>query len=143
MLEVMPEDGSFPFVAVGVIPLEVTIGEPLLVVGRFEDHPRFGRRFRLTAVQPRVPATEKGIQRYLASGRIPGIGPKLAERLIASFGTETIRVLEQEPERVAEVPGVGPKKQDLLRETFSQGREQREAIPLGDHWLPRSPTTNG
>jgi len=128
VLEVMPEDGSFPFVAVGVIPLEVTIGEPLLVVGRFENHPRFGRRFRLTAVQPRVPATERGIHRYLASGRIPGIGPKLAERLVACFGTETIRVLEQEPERVAEVPGLGPKKQALLRETFSQGREQREAI---------------
>lgn len=128
VVRVAQEEGGGRFVAAGRFPMEVTEGDLIKLDGRFDDHPRYGNRFVVAAARPRLPATKKGILRYLKSGRIKGIGPKLAQRLVDAFGEETIRVLEEEPERVLDVPGVGRSRYEELRGALQEGKDQREAL---------------
>lgn len=125
---VTPERGGAPFIAAGVFTLEVSPGDVLEVDGCFEEHPRYGPRFRVRALRPRPPSTADGIRRYLTSGRVKGIGPKLADRLLAHFGEQTLHILEREPRRVLEVPGVGQRKLEELEKVLAEGREQREVL---------------
>lgn len=128
VVRVVREDGGGRFVAAGRFPLHLEEGDPIQVEGRFEDHPKYGRRLAVTGARPRLPVTEDGIRRYLRSGRIKGIGPKLADRLTDRFGSDTLRVLEEEPDRVLEVQGVGRQRLEELCRAFSEGKEQREAL---------------
>ena len=128
VVRVAAEAGGSAFVAAGRFPIHLAEGDPLAVTGRFEEHPRFGRRFKVAAARPRLPVTEDGIRRYLRSGRIRGIGPKLAERLVDAFGTDTLRVLEDEPDRLLTVTGVGKARLEELVRVFSEGKEQRDTL---------------
>lgn len=130
VLRLDPEEGGGPFVAVGPVGVEPHPGDLLAVSGTFEEHPRFGPRLRLSSCRQRRPATRDGVQRYLASGRVRGIGPELARRLVEHFGERTLEVLEEEPGRVLEVPGVGPRKLAAVREALKEGRAQRETLVL-------------
>src|SRR5512142_846944 len=84
-------------------------GESLRLSGRWSSHPKFGRQFEVDSYTTVLPATIQGIQRYLGSGLVKGIGPVFAERIVAHFGPDTLRVIEEEPARLVEVPGLGPR----------------------------------
>ena len=128
VVRVRREDDGGRFVAVGKFPLHLEEGDFLQVSGHLEEHARFGTRFVIQSAHPRLPASVEGIRRYLKSGRVKGIGPKLAERLVACFGADTLRILEDEPDRVREVPGVGRQRLEELKRAFADGKQQREAL---------------
>ncbi|WP_430827826.1 YrrC family ATP-dependent DNA helicase, partial [Candidatus Protofrankia californiensis] len=79
-------------------------GESLRMRGRWGSHPQYGKQFHVEDYTTVLPATVQGIRRYLGSGLIKGIGPKLAERIVEHFGIDALDVIEQHPERLIEVP---------------------------------------
>ena len=116
------------FKAAGRISGGYEPGDVLALLGEWEDHPKFGKGYKVRLAWPSLPASEEGVLRYLRSGRIPGIGQKMAERIVAQFGKETMTVLEENPARLKEVPGMGRKRLAQLMEAISDGRVQREAM---------------
>lgn len=95
--------------AVGTLPA-ISPGERLILEGCWMDHPSFGRQFKVERAQRQMPTELESIYRYLASGVIKGIGPKMAEKLVDLFGEETFSVLESQPERLAKVKGISKKR---------------------------------
>src|SRR5690606_38848667 len=94
---------------VGLFP-GVEAGERIRARGGWTVHPTYGRQFKADSFQPLQPVDAAGVERYLASGAIPGVGPALARRLVERFGDETLEVMESQPHRLQEVPGIGRKK---------------------------------
>ena len=111
--------GQEEVTAVGILP-QVTQGEQVILEGSWTDHPNFGRQFKAERAQRQMPSEKQGIYRYLASGVIKGIGPKLAERLVKEFGEETFSVLESQPERLAQMKGVSRKRALEIQGEFLQ-----------------------
>ena len=101
----------------------VSLGQPLTLYGEWTVHPKFGRQFRVQSFHCRVPVSEEGIRRYLGSGLIKGIGPKLSEAIVSVFGGDTIKVLDEEPKRLREVAGVGPSRVELILEGWTRHRK--------------------
>ncbi len=85
-------------------------GAVLRVSGRFETTARFGEQFRVARYTEVAPQTLDGIRRYLGSGLIQGIGPEFAARIVDRFGIETLEILDRDPGRISEVPGIGPSR---------------------------------
>lgn len=112
---------------VGHLP-EVQPGERLRLEGDWTTHPRYGRQFRVERCQQILPATAEGIRRYLGSGLIRGVGPVTAARIVDRFGVDTLRVLEEEPERLREVPGVGPKRAAAIARAWEEQKAIREVM---------------
>lgn len=128
------EDGS-DVTVVGCVPA-VFPGESLEIDGRWETDPKYGKQFRATLATPVQPDSDAGIERYLASGVVPGIGPELARRLVARFGGETLRVLDEEPERLLSVKGIGPKRLAEIKQAWVARSAERQArIFLQGHGL--------
>ena len=90
--------------------LGAQVGESLRLNGRWNSHPRYGRQFQVHSYATVLPATIQGIRAYLGSGMIKGIGPVMAERMVAHFGTGILDVIEHQPGRLTEVHGLGPKR---------------------------------
>jgi exodeoxyribonuclease V alpha subunit len=107
---------------------DVREGDRLRVRGRRERHPRFGERFRVDAVEPLAPRGAGGVRRYLGSGIVPGIGPKLAERIVDVLGPDAIEIVETDPSRLREVPGIGAKRASEIRSALAEKRSAREAL---------------
>jgi exodeoxyribonuclease V alpha subunit len=103
-------------------------GEQLHLKGRYEVHPKWGEQFRVVWWYAVLPATLAGIEKYLASGLIKGIGPELAQRLVAHFGPETLTVIDDHPERLAEVSGIGPKRVAQIRREWQSQKAAREVL---------------
>uniref|UniRef100_A0A7V6DQG2 ATP-dependent RecD-like DNA helicase n=1 Tax=Desulfobacca acetoxidans TaxID=60893 RepID=A0A7V6DQG2_9BACT len=103
-------------------------GEHLQLKGRYEIHPKWGEQFKVTWWYSVLPATEAGIQRYLASGLVRGIGPELAKRLVAHFGADTLEIIEKTPQRLAEVPGIGEKRVQQIMVDWRGQKEAREVL---------------
>src|SRR5512140_1553430 len=95
-----------PVTVVGSL-LGLPVGARLALQGKYEDNPRFGRQFRVSSFTELAPQTADAIKRYLGSGLVKGIGPEFAARIVARFGEDTLRVLDQHPERILEVSGIG------------------------------------
>ncbi|OGV48979.1 MAG: hypothetical protein A2X49_16415 [Lentisphaerae bacterium GWF2_52_8] len=100
-------------------------GQGLEVSGVWERHKEYGRQLRASRWQAVLPATSEGIKRYLASGVVHGLGPKLAECIVAHFGVKTLEVLEQAPVRLREVPGIGKKRIETIRKAWKEQAERR------------------
>lgn len=100
--------------------MAVSPGETVRLWGRWIDDKRFGRQFRAERYETVLPATVDGIEKYLGSGLIDGIGPKYAERLVKTFGVETLRVIDEQPQRLRRVPGIGPKRAAQIREAWQR-----------------------
>src|SRR3954447_24885787 len=83
-------------------------GESLRLSGWWSSHPQYGRQFEVVSYTTVLPATVQGIRRYLGSGLVKGIGPVFAERIVEHFGLDTLQVIEDEPGRLVEVPGLWP-----------------------------------
>jgi exodeoxyribonuclease V alpha subunit len=103
-------------------------GESLRLRGRWRSHPQFGRQFEVQAYQTVLPATIQGIRRYLGSGLIKGIGPKMAERIVGHFGQDTLRLIEEEPARLVEVPGLGPKRTRMITSAWAEQQAIKEVM---------------
>jgi exodeoxyribonuclease V alpha subunit len=115
------EGELFPLVAVGEI-LSPSPGDRYLLHGRFEDHPRFGRQFQFTSYEVQYPVTSEGIERYLASGLIRGLGKGTARKIVERFGAQTLDVMNNEIERLLEVEGIGEKKLDAIQHEWEKQR---------------------
>ncbi|HEY3873164.1 MAG TPA: ATP-dependent RecD-like DNA helicase [Actinocrinis sp.] len=103
-------------------------GESLRMRGRWGSHPQYGRQFQVENYTTVLPATVQGIQRYLGSGLIKGIGPKLAERIVEHFGTGTLDVIEADPARLIEVPTLGPKRTKLIADAWTEQKAIKEVM---------------
>ncbi len=103
-------------------------GEELQLKGRFEVHPKWGEQFKVTWWYAVLPATVAGLERYLASGLVKGIGPELAKRLVKHFGPDTLKVIDNTPERLKEVPGIGDKRLRQITRDWQEHKESRELL---------------
>src|SRR5881227_2814627 len=119
--------GSDLLTVVGSL-LGVQPGESLRLVGRWGSHPRYGRQFEVHSFTTVLPATVQGIERYLGSGVIKGIGPRMAARIVGHFGPDTLRVIEEEPGRLVEVPGLGPKRTAMIGAAWEEQKAIKEVM---------------
>jgi Helix-hairpin-helix domain len=103
-------------------------GESLRLQGRWASHPQYGRQFQVDSYTTVLPATIQGIRRYLGSGLIKGIGPKMAERIVDHFGQATLEVIEQAPGRLVEVPGLGPKRTAMITAAWAEQQAIKEVM---------------
>jgi exodeoxyribonuclease V alpha subunit len=112
---------------VGNLP-EVSPGEHLRLQGQWDKHPKHGIQFKAEVCEQTLPATIAGIQGYLGSGMIKGIGPKLAERIVAQFREDTFTVIEQSPERLLEVPGIGTDRTGRITKAWQEQKQVKEIM---------------
>jgi exodeoxyribonuclease V alpha subunit len=111
--------GSFP---------RAPVGARVRVRGRIEQDRQHGEQLRAASLIELVPDTLAGLERYLASGLIKGVGPKLAQRLVARFGLDSLRVLDDSPERLGEVEGLGEKRRKALVGAWREQRALRDVM---------------
>ena len=103
-------------------------GESLRLRGRWASHPQYGRQFQVDSYDTVLPATIQGIRRYLGSGLIKGIGPKMAERIVGHFGQATLQVIEEAPGRLVEVAGLGPKRTVMITAAWEEQQAIKEVM---------------
>ncbi len=120
-------DGSQGVTVVGEI-FPVSEGEEIKVSGLWRVHPRYGLQFQAERWEKLEPASLEGIERYLGSGLIKGIGPTYARRLVSAFGLDTLRVLSEEPHRVLEVQGIGKIRAHRIIHTWEEQKGMREVM---------------
>jgi exodeoxyribonuclease V alpha subunit len=108
--------------------LSVAPGEVLKLRGTWENHPKFGQQFKVASYESVIPATAAGIERYLGSGLIKGIGPIMAKRLVSKFGVETLNVIESDIERLRDVEGFGDKRIGMIGKAWDDQKEIREVM---------------
>ncbi|MDE2321358.1 MAG: ATP-dependent RecD-like DNA helicase [candidate division NC10 bacterium] len=112
---------------VGNLPT-VTPGETLKLTGEWVQHTRYGEQFKVEAFETITPATVAGIEKYLGSGLIKGIGPVFARRLVEAFGIDTLRIIEEEPSRLLTVDGIGEVRLHRIRTAWEEQKEIREVM---------------
>ena len=103
-------------------------GVQMKLGGRWVNNTRFGRQIEFSHAEEMLPATSEGIRLYLSSGLIKGVGEEMASRIVKAFGTDTIRVLDEEPERLLKVRGVGQKSLERIRASWSEHRGIRDLL---------------
>jgi exodeoxyribonuclease V alpha subunit len=113
--------------AIAVGPLgHVGEGQHVALTGRWSTHAQYGRRFRVESVMVDDPRTLRGLERYLGSGAVKGLGKEFARRVVAEFGLQTLDVIENEPERLLSVEGIGKKRLEKIIEHWENDRLHRE-----------------
>jgi exodeoxyribonuclease V alpha subunit len=112
---------------VGNLP-ELSPGEHLRLSGHWANHPKHGLQFQSEICEQTLPATVAGIRRYLGSGLIKGIGPRLAERIVTEFGRDTLEIIEHQPERLKNVPDIGPKRSRLIARAWEEQKQVKEIM---------------
>jgi len=117
------EDGA-KITITGHLP-GVRSGETLELRGRWKNHPRYGTQLEVEGFEVCRPADAEGIRAYLNAGALAGLGPKTADRLVACFGAQTLVVLDQEPGRLQEVPGIGAKRAAAIAEAWADHSQLR------------------
>ncbi len=103
-------------------------GEVLEMHGEWTRHPRFGEQFKVNEFKTKTPATVDGIKKYLGSGLIKGLGPVMAGRIVERFGKQTLKVIESQIERLAEVEGIGQKRIGMIAGAWEDQREIRDVM---------------
>ncbi|WP_046507730.1 SF1B family DNA helicase RecD2 [Streptomyces odonnellii] len=103
-------------------------GESLRMEGRWASHPQYGKQFTVDNYTTILPATIQGIRRYLGSGLIKGIGPVFADRIVEHFGLDTLDIIEQEPKKLIEVPGLGPKRTKRIAAAWEEQKAIKEVM---------------
>lgn len=125
VLELSTEDDLI--VCVGSFP-SVSVGENLLLTGKMVEHPNYGEQFKADQCEVTIPSDSVSMERYLGSGAIKGIGKSLAHRIVQKFGDDTRRILEEEPERLAEIKGISEAKaRDIAEQTIGK-KDLRDAM---------------
>lgn len=100
-----------------------TIGKTYLISGYFKEHPKYGEQFAFKTYEEVLPTTEEGIESFLSSRILKGIGPAMAKAIVSQFGSETLEIIENHPEKLELVPGIGKKKAATITEAFREHRE--------------------
>ncbi|MCG8457497.1 MAG: ATP-dependent RecD-like DNA helicase, partial [Holophagales bacterium] len=103
-------------------------GETLRLEGRWVKDPRYGKQLEVARFETSKPSTYLGIERYLASGLVEGIGPAMARRLVKTFGLETLDIIDGQPERLREVPGIGKVRSRRIRQAWKRQHHVRELM---------------
>ncbi len=103
-------------------------GENIEANGDYTDHPTYGRQFKVESFEEKAPEDEEAIERYLGSGAIKGVGLALAARIVRRFKDDTFRIIEEEPERLAEVKGISERKAMEIADQVNQKRDLRQAM---------------
>ena len=103
-------------------------GETLFMQGNWVEHPKFGRQFKIVQCRTTMPATVHGIEKYLGSGLVKGIGPKMAKRIVKAFGADTLRVIDEDIMRLTEVAGIGKKRIHMIQAAWDVQKEIREVM---------------
>ena len=103
-------------------------GETFRMKGEWVRHPVYGKQFRISSYERTVPATVEGIEKYLGSGMIKGLGPVMARRIVDRFGKETLKVIDTAIERLAEVEGIGQKRIKTIQAAWQDQREIRDVM---------------
>ncbi len=116
--------GRERFSAVGSIA-PINAGERVAIEGEWAEHPDYGRQIKIGTLESIRPTTASGIERYLGSGVIRGVGPATAKLIVHQFGTAALDVLDMNPERLCEIPGIGPKRAEMIAESYRQQRAAR------------------
>ncbi|MCI4625054.1 MAG: ATP-dependent RecD-like DNA helicase [Candidatus Magnetoovum sp. WYHC-5] len=106
----------------------VTAGEVLKLMGSWVNHAKYGQQFQVSTYETVVPATVKGIERYLGSGLIKGIGHVFAKRLVEKFGADTLNIIENSIERLSEVDGIGTKRLSMIQTAWAQQRDIKDIM---------------
>ncbi len=134
VVRLRPERGKPPglgrdelVTVVGNLP-ELAPGEYLQLSGRWSNHPKHGLQFQSEVCEQTQPATVAGIRRYLGSGLVKGIGPRLAERIVRHFGESTLEVIETHPERLHEVSDIGAKRTALIARAWEEQKQVKEIM---------------
>ncbi len=135
VLRLACEDGQTVTV-VGTVPMPA-VGERLMVTGRWASHASYGRQFEAEFLERLMPQTQAEILAYLSGRAIKGIGARMAARIVSCFGDDTLRIMEREPEKLAQVPGISEAKAKLIGETFRSQTGLRQLMEFfGLHHLP-------
>ncbi|APR83291.1 RecD-like DNA helicase YrrC [Minicystis rosea] len=121
VLRVNVDGRAQPEVWVGVFRA-VPPGTRVRATGRYERDPRHGEQLKVETLLTIAPSTLEGLERYLGSGMVPGIGPAYAKRIVETFGMEALEVLDRSPERLTEVPGLGPRRADAVSKAWEKQR---------------------
>lgn len=116
-----------PTCVVGTMPM-VQPGESILCEGQWLQHPTFGLQFILTRYESQLPADATAITKYLGSGLIKGIGHGFAKRIVACFGKDTLSIIDQDPEKLRTVPGLGDKRREKIITTWAEQRTVRDVM---------------
>lgn len=122
-----PESGGTEVTVVGTL-VEVPAGTPLRLEGKWVTDPRYGRQFKIESFQPKVPQTLLGIQKYLGSDLIPGIGPELAKRIVERFGHQTLDVISGDPGKLETVDGIGAQRAKKIAAAWAGQKEIRDVM---------------
>jgi len=116
-----------PVTVVGNLP-QPHPGESLVLRGQWEFDKKFGEQFRFQEAQATVPSTVRGIEKYLSSSLIKGIGPEMASRITSMFGEQTLDIIEKDPEALLKVPGIGRVRAEKISEAFREQKNIREVM---------------
>ncbi|MFY9279053.1 MAG: ATP-dependent RecD-like DNA helicase [Caldicoprobacterales bacterium] len=106
----------------------VHVGSIVSLRGEWKIDSRYGKQFVVNSYEERLPATVTGIEKYLGSGLIKGIGPVNAKRIVKVFGSDTIKVIEEEPDRLLKVPGIGPKRIEMIKKAWQEQKEVKNIM---------------
>ena len=107
---------------------EVTPGEAIVARGWWRNDPKHGWQFMAVDYHTTLPATQQGIQKYLGSGLIKGVGPVMAARIVAAFGEATLTLIDAEPARLREIPGIGPVRAQRIAAAWVEQCHIREVM---------------
>lgn len=127
VVRIDPEGQGRSFIASGVMG-DLDQGDRISLEGFWNDHPQYGKQFKVKSLEQKLPDTLEGIERFLGSGLIPGVGPKFAEKIVSQFGQDTLDVLEHHPEKLREVKGLGEKKRESIQEVWRKKEKSRELM---------------
>ena len=103
-------------------------GETIKAFGHYTEHPSYGRQFVMSSYEVIVPQDSQAMERYLASGAVKGIGAALAARIVRRFKEDTLRIMEEEPERLAEVKGISLRKAQEISDQIVEKSDMRKAM---------------
>ena len=103
-------------------------GENIEATGEYIEHPVYGSQFKINAYRVVAPKDSVSMERYLGSGAVKGIGPALAKRIVKRFGEDTFRIIEEEPERLAEIKGISERKAREIAEQMEERKDLRDAL---------------
>ena len=106
----------------------IQAGQTLQLEGTWIEHPQYGSQFQVVKYQETKPATLTGIEKYLGSGLIKGVGPVTAKRIVKHFGKETLDIIENQIHRLSEVPGIASKRIAMIQSTWEEQKSIKEVM---------------
>ncbi len=125
--KIQRDDKEYLTTVVGVFPA-INIGETIRAEGDWVTHVEYGTQFNVSSYEMVIPASLNGIEKYLGSGLIKGIGPVTAKKIVGRFGIGTLEVIEKTPERLVEIDGIGDKKVQMISKAFEEQKEIRKVM---------------